>query len=302
MEEFEEEIVEIEEKVIKEEIPEEVPEEEFVEEELPPEEEVPHITEEIAEREEEMMGEVPSPEEELPEPAIPAPYEPPKISGESIPLKGIRKLTAERMLRSKKEAPHLTLGMEADMTEATKLKNSLSVTYTDILIRATAMALKGHPMLNSTLSGDTIILRDEINIGIAVAREEDLLVPVIHNADTLSVKEISRMTKDLIKRTKNDQLTEKDVLDGTFTLSNLGMYSIDFFTPIINPPEAAILGVGAVSKKPVVIQDTIEIRERITLSLSFDHRIVNGMPAALFLKEIKTLLEHPYRLLVEEGS
>jgi pyruvate dehydrogenase E2 component (dihydrolipoamide acetyltransferase) len=116
------------------------------------------------------------------------------------------------------------------------------------------------------------------------------------------VKEISRITKDLIMRTKNDQLTDKDVLDGTFTISNLGMYSIDFFTPIINPPEAAILGVGAISKKPVVMHDTIEIRERITLSLSFDHRIVNGMPAALFLKEIKTLLEHPYRLLVEEGS
>ena len=301
-EEYEEEYEEIEEKVVKEEIPEEVPEEEIVEEEQAPEEKILEIEEEITEREEEVVRGVPSPGEELPEPAFPAKIQPLEIPGESIPLKGIRKLTAERMLRSKKEAPHLTLGMEADMTEATKLKNSLSVTYTDILVKATALALKAHPIMNSTLSGDTIIMRDEVNIGIAVAREDDLLVPVIHHADTVSVKEISRITKDLITRTKNDQLTDKDVLDGTFTLSNLGMYSIDFFTPIINPPEAAILGVGAISKKPVVMHDTIEIRERITLSLSFDHRIVNGMPAALFLKEIKTLLEHPYRLLVEEGS
>jgi pyruvate dehydrogenase E2 component (dihydrolipoamide acetyltransferase) len=301
-EEYKEEYEEIEEKVVKEEIPEEVPEEEIVEEEQAPEEEILEIEEEITEREEEVVRGVPSPGEELPEPAFPAKIQPLEIPGGSIPLKGIRKLTAERMLRSKKEAPHLTLGMEADMTEATKLKNSLSVTYTDILVKATALALKAHPIMNSTLSGDTIIMRDEVNIGIAVAREDDLLVPVIHHADTVSVKEISRITKDLITRTKNDQLTDKDVLDGTFTISNLGMYSIDFFTPIINPPEAAILGVGAVSKKPVVMHDTIEIRERITLSLSFDHRIVNGMPAALFLKEIKTLLEHPYRLLVEEGS
>lgn len=216
-----------------------------------------------------------------------------------IPLTGIRKLTADRMSKSKREAPHLTLGMNVDMTEATKLKDSLNVTYTDIVVRATALALKKHPILNSTLRGDKIVLRGQINIGIAVARGDDLLVPVIHAADNLSLKEISFATKDIIERTRNDQLTEKDVLDGTFTVSNLGMYGINFFTPIINPPEAAILGVGEITKIPVVIDDQIRIREQITLSLSFDHRIVNGMPASLFLKEIRTLVEHPYKLLVE---
>ncbi len=221
---------------------------------------------------------------------------------ERIPLKGIRKLTAERMSKSKREAPHLTLGMKVDMTEASKLKDSLNITYTDILVKATALALKKHPILNSTLQENSIVLREAINIGIAVARGEDLLVPVIHDADNHSLKEIARMTRDVIERTRNDQLTEKDVLDGTFTISNLGMYGIDFFTPIINPPEAAILGVGEIKKNPVVIDDGIQIREQITLSLSFDHRIVNGMPAALFLQEIKTLLEHPYKLFVEGES
>ncbi|MBU7018308.1 MAG: 2-oxo acid dehydrogenase subunit E2 [Theionarchaea archaeon] len=216
-----------------------------------------------------------------------------------ILLTGIKKLTAEKMIKSKREAPHLTLGMEVDMTEASKLKDSLNVSYTDILVKAVAQALRNYPLLNSTLSENRIILRDHINIGIAVARGEDLIVPVIHDADRRSVKEISRLTKDIIQRTREDQLTEKDVLNGTFTISNLGMYDIDFFTPIINPPEAAILGVGKIQKKPVVIHDQIRVRERVNLSLSFDHRIVNGMPASLFLKEIKILLENPYKLLVE---
>ena len=229
----------------------------------------------------------------------PEPMQPEITPVEGIPLTGIRKLTAERMLKSKREAPHLTLGMEVDMTEASKLKDSLSLSFTDVLVKATALALKKHPIMNSTLTQNTIVLREKINIGIAVAREKDLFVPVIHEADKKSLREISRLTKDIIKRTQEDELTEHDVLDGTFTISNLGMYDIDFFTPIINPPEAAILGVGKIEKKPVVIAEKIQIRERVTLSLSFDHRIVNGMPAAIFLQEIKYLLEHPYRLLVE---
>lgn len=224
----------------------------------------------------------------------------PEPEGKTIPLTGIRKLTAERMSRSKREAPHLTLGMDVDMTEAANLKTSLSVTYTDILVKAVALALRKHSHLNSTLTENKIILRDTINIGIAVARREDLLVPVIHKADTLSLKKISQVTADIIERTRKDQLTETDVLDGTFTISNLGMYDIDFFTPIINPPEAAILGAGKILPRPVVVKNRIEIREMVTLSLSFDHRIVNGVPAALFLQEIKNLLEHPYRLLMEE--
>jgi pyruvate dehydrogenase E2 component (dihydrolipoamide acetyltransferase) len=233
-----------------------------------------------------------------PQPEITLPEAVPKRE-KGIPLTGIKKLTAEKMIKSKREAPHLTLGMEVDMTEASKLKDSLDVSYTDILVKAVAQALKNYPLLNSTLSENKIILRDHINIGIAVARGEDLIVPVIHDADKRSVKEISRLTKDIIQRTRDDQLTERDVLNGTFTISNLGMFDIDFFTPIINPPEAAILGVGKIEKKPVVIHDQIRVRERVTLSLSFDHRIVNGMPASLFLREIKILLENPYRLLVE---
>ena len=283
---------EIEEEGVKEEIPEKISEtEKPTPEEITEKEEIP---EEVGEEEMPVSTELPEPAPRIQPVDVP--------SGKSIPLAGIRKLTAERMSKSKREAPHLTLGMEADMTEATKLKTSLSVSYVDILVKAVAMALTVHPLLNATLSGNTIIIRDEINIGIAVARDEDLLVPVVHHADTCTLKEIAKITKDLITRTHDDELTEHDVLDGTFTISNLGMYDIAFFTPIINPPEAAILGVGAIQKKPVACDDSIEIRERIMLSLSFDHRIVNGMPAALFLREIKTLLEHPYRLLVEEKS
>jgi pyruvate dehydrogenase E2 component (dihydrolipoamide acetyltransferase) len=239
------------------------------------------------------------PEFDIEKPIFEKPLKP-EPEGKSIPLTGIRKLTAERMSRSKREAPHLTLGMDVDMTEAANLKTSLSVTYTDILVKAVALALRKHPYLNSTLTENKIVLRDTINIGIAVARGEDLLVPVIHKADTLSLKKISQVTADIIERTRKDQLRETDVLDGTFTISNLGMYDIDFFTPIINPPEAAILGAGKISPRPVVVKNRIEIREMVTLSLSFDHRIVNGVPAALFLQEIKNLLEHPYRLLMEE--
>lgn len=244
--------------------------------------------------------------EEIPE-AVPekvpkAEKVPTEVPAEGIPLTGIRKLTAERMSKSKREVPHLTLGMGVDMNEASKLKDSLNVSYTDILVRATALALRKYPIMNSTLTGNRITLRDNVNIGIAVARGEDLLVPVIHDADKHSLKEIARITRDLVERTRKDQLTEKDVLDGTFTISNLGMYGIDFFTPIINPPEAAILGVGEIKKKPVVINDDIQIREQVTLSLSFDHRIVNGMPASLFLMEMKNLLEHPYKLFVEGES
>ncbi|MGD2247358.1 MAG: dihydrolipoamide acetyltransferase family protein [Candidatus Methanofastidiosia archaeon] len=269
---------------------------------------VPEITEEEPTKEvtpeiPELKPEpVPKPAQEVPPPLKPKPEPEPVSTETKIPLTGIRKLTADRMSKSKQQSPHLTLEMEVDMTEAAKLKSSLNVTYTDILVKATALSLKKHPMMNSTLKGDHIHLKDDINIGIAVARGEDLLVPVIHHADQLPLTKIAQTTKDLIQRTQADQLTEKDVLDGTFTISNLGMYDIDFFTPIINPPEAAILGVGKIRKKPVVMNNQICIRERLTLSLSFDHRIVNGMPAALFLKEIKILLETPYKLLVEGES
>ncbi|MGQ9565199.1 MAG: dihydrolipoamide acetyltransferase family protein [Candidatus Bathyarchaeales archaeon] len=211
---------------------------------------------------------------------------------EVIPLTGIKKTTAERVSRSMKTAPHSVVVMEVDMANVAKMKEEKQFSYTELLVKAVALALRKHRFLNSTLTEDEKIrVYENINVGVAVATEQGLIVPVVHNADQKAVAEIASELKELAVKAREGKLAKEDVTGGTFTITNLGMYGVDLFTPIINPPEAAILGVGRIANKPIVEGKEITIKPIMTLSLSYDHRIVDGAPAAQFLQEIKKILE-----------
>jgi len=206
---------------------------------------------------------------------------------EVIPLTGIRKTTAERVSLSARTAPHSTITMEVDMSNAVKLREKTQVSYTDILVKAVAQALEEHRILNSTLEHEQIKIFEDINIGVAVATEKGLVVPVIRNANKKSLTEINLALKELVEKAREGKLTKEDVTGGTFTVTNLGMYGVEVFIPIINPPEAAILGVGKITEKPVIINKEIKTKPIMYLSLSYDHRIVDGAPAAQFLQKVK---------------
>jgi len=210
---------------------------------------------------------------------------------EVIPLIGIRKTAAERVTLSAKTAPHSTVTMEVDMTNATKLREE-QVSYTEILVKAVARALAEHPIVNSTLDGEQIKIFEDINIGVAVATEKGLVVPVIHDADKKSLKEVASTLNELVEKARASKLSKEELTGGTFTITNLGMFGVEIFTPIINPPETAILGVGKVVEKPVIVNKEIVIKPMMYLSLSYDHRVIDGAPAAQFLQKIKQLLEN----------
>ena len=222
---------------------------------------------------------------------------------EVVPLKGVRKTIAERLSHSYREAVHVAMTTEVDMTETARLRQRLlpeveekakvSLTYTDMLVKAVAVALKKNPVVNSMLDGDQIKIIKDINIGVAVAVEDGLIVPVIRNADEKSLVEIALYMRDLTEKAKHRRLSLDDVSGGTFTISNLGMFGVDMFRPIINPPQSAILGVGAIKDKPVVVNGQITIRPLMTLTLVFDHRVFDGVLAAIFLKTLKEILENP---------
>ena len=215
----------------------------------------------------------------------------------STTLTGHRKVIADRLSLSAHTAVHVPISMEVDMTAAMKVKDSLQeaggkVSLTDIIVKAAATALTEFPRVNSMLLGEELRSMDEVNIGVAVGLEEDLLVPVIKNANRLSVVEISRSARDLIERARNHSLTAKEMTGGTFTVSNLGMFGdVILFAPIINPPETAILGVGRANSKPVAIDGAITVRSMATLTLVFDHRVIDGMYATKFLQRIKELVQ-----------
>jgi len=216
---------------------------------------------------------------------------------EVIPLTGIRKTAAERVSFSTQTAPQSTITMEVDMSNAAKLRERVGVSYTDMLVKAVAKALTKHPIINSTLEKEQIKIFADINIGVAVATEMGLIVPVIRNANGKSLTEISSTLKELVEKAKQSKLTKEDLTGGTFTITNLGMYGVDVFTPIINPPETAILGVGRVAEKPTAVKGQIVVRPVMQLSLTFDHRVVDGAPAAEFLQKVKQSLESPEALI-----
>jgi pyruvate dehydrogenase E2 component (dihydrolipoamide acetyltransferase) len=217
----------------------------------------------------------------------------PKVR-EVIPLSGYRKTTAERVSTSFRTAPHSTVVTSVDFSKAIELHEKLQVSYTAIIVAAAAKALAENPIVNSTIEDDKIKVFEDINIGVAVATDRGLVVPVIHNADKKSLKEIEAALNDLVEKARGGKLKKEELSGGTFTVSNLGMYDVEFFTPIINPPETAILGVGKIVKKPVVSPEgRIEPKPIVMLSLSYDHRVIDGAPAAKFLQKVKQHLESP---------
>jgi pyruvate dehydrogenase E2 component (dihydrolipoamide acetyltransferase) len=207
----------------------------------------------------------------------------------AIPLVGRQKIIAQRMQQSFQEAPHIALTIEVDMTQAAQARGDVS--YTALLVQVVARALREHPLVNSTLRGDQIVQLYDINIGVAVAAEEGLIVPVIKRADGKSLRDIDAELKDLAERARSGTLTLNDVSGGTFTITNLGMFGIPQFRAIINPPEAAILAVGSIVKRAVVINDGIQIRPMMNVTASADHRILDGVAVARFLQRVKQLIE-----------
>jgi len=212
----------------------------------------------------------------------------PRAKGQ--PLKGMRKTIAERMFQSLQSTAQLTITTEADVTtlvqRRAQLSKQFSLTYTDLLVEAVAATLRQHPRLRLTADGDSIQRHEEINVGIAVALDEGLIVPVIRDADGKDLRRIAEESRALAEKARGGALSVEDVSGGTFTITNLGMYGVDAFTPIINQPQVAILGVGRIVEKPAVHEGQIAIRSLMTLSLTFDHRIVDGAPAAAFLQEV----------------
>ncbi|HVC35796.1 MAG TPA: dihydrolipoamide acetyltransferase family protein [Chloroflexota bacterium] len=230
------------------------------------------------------------------------------LPGSIIPLTGIRRTIAERMTKSQQTVAEVTLTAEVDVGEIVKLRqqvgdewqkqHGIKVSYNDVIIRAVARALREHPQLNSSLADDGIHLHAEINLGVAVSIDAGLIVPVIRDADRRSLLEIAQTSRALAERARQNQLTRDEVTGGTFTISNMGTVGVEAFTPIINWPECAILGVGQISERAVVRDGQILARPTMWLSLTFDHRIVDGVPAARFLARIRQLLESPYLLFV----
>src|SRR6266851_9061445 len=217
----------------------------------------------------------------------------------SIPLRGMRKTIAARMHQSLRDTAQLTISTEADVTAAvdfrTRQGRDFDFTYTDLLIHAVARALLRHPRMNSRLSEDTIVMLPEVNIGMAVALDEGLIVPVIRPADRRSLREIAAATKELGEKARAGGLKLEDVSGGTFTVTNLGTWGIDAFTPILNLGETGILGVGRIVEKTAVSRGEISRRSMLTLSLTFDHRVIDGAPAASFLQSVIEIFNYGER-------
>lgn len=223
-------------------------------------------------------------------------------------MSGMRKVIADRMVQSKQTAPHVTMASEVDMSRVKELRISLlpivekqtgfRLSYTEILMKATAVALARHPQINVSLEGDEIVQHNYVHLGLAVAIPDGLLVPVIKDVLAKGLAELTQNAKEIGQRARDNKLLPEQMRGSTFTISNVGMYAVDMFTPVINQPESAILGVGRMNDKPVVVSGSVEIRPMMTLSLSFDHRVIDGAPAAAFLTELKDILENPYELLV----
>jgi|Deesub1362B_J571_1020462.scaffolds.fasta_scaffold00251_14 pyruvate dehydrogenase E2 component (dihydrolipoamide acetyltransferase) len=218
---------------------------------------------------------------------------------ESIPFSGVRKTVAERLSYSFRTTVPATLTMEVDMEHALKLVGtSKEVSVTALLVKAAAKALEDHPILNSSLEGGEVKVFRDINIAVAIHTSEGLTAPVIPNADRKTLVEISQAISHLAEKARSSRLTLEDLTGGTFTVTNLGGYGVEVFIPVINPPHCAILGMGKAVKKPVVENGSLHIKSTAVLSLVFDHRITDGVPAALFLQKVKQLLENPYLLML----
>ncbi len=226
----------------------------------------------------------------------------------SVPYRGLRRTIGERMHASLQAMAQLTLSTEADVSDLVKLRGQLGEEWqqegvrlgvTDLVIKAVAKALREHPRVNASLDGETIVLHPEINVGMAVALAEGLIVPVLRHADRTPLKQLARESAALAERARAGKLGFEEVTGGTFSVTSLGMYGVDAFTPIVNPPQAAILGVGRIREALALLGGEVTRRSVMTLSLTIDHRVLDGAPAAEFLRRICHLLERPYLLLAE---
>ena len=235
-----------------------------------------------------------------PFPQVPRTF--PQAPTAALPFTGIRALIAERMAASHSQTAPVTLTAEADATALVELRKQLAadgvaVSYNDLLLYVLARALRQHPRLNASLEGDTIRVWPRIDIGLAVDTERGLLVPVVRDVASKGLAELAAETKALAQRAQAGRCTPAELTGGTFTLTNLGMFGIDAFTPLINLPETAILGVGRIKARPAVVGDQIVARQTAWLSLTFDHRLVDGGPAARFLQRVVQLVEKPHLLM-----
>jgi pyruvate dehydrogenase E2 component (dihydrolipoamide acetyltransferase) len=240
-------------------------------------------------------------------PSPPAPAEVPAVEG--VPMTGLRRIIAERMAASHAATARVTLVTEAEATAIVEAREQLKASvaeewgfapgYNDLLGLIVARALREFPYMNARLGedGSSIEHLQSVNLGLAVDTKRGLLVPVVRNADQKGLRAIASEFRTLVERARAGRSLPDDLTGGTFTVTNLGMYDVDAFTPIINPPEAAILGAGRIQPKAVVREGEIVSRHMWTLSLTFDHRLVDGAPAARFLQRIKQLIENPYLLL-----
>ena len=231
--------------------------------------------------------------------ALEAPEVPVAAPPQAIPFIGMRQAIAEQMVHSLQTMAQITMTTKVDVTELKSTREALAarwgrkVSYTVLLVKALTVALRDHPLLGAKLIGNEIVMPTEMNIGVAVALEDGLIVPVIRNADQLTLLEISDKIKDLAQRARENALEVDEVVGGSFTITNLGLYGIDTFTPIINPPEVAILGVGRITEELALANGQVTARSKLVLSLTIDHRIVDGAPGAAFLQTLTQLLEHP---------
>ena len=232
-----------------------------------------------------------------------------------VPMSQVRQVIARRLSASAREIPHFYVTAVADAQALMDLRATLNAQLTeagraaagrakisvnDLLIRACALALREHPDVNVSYGGDTsgvVLVHDRINIGVAVAAESGLIVPVIRDADTKTVTQLGAEAKKLVALAAERKLTPAQTSGGTFTISNLGMYGVEQFTAIINPPESAILAVGATTREPTVVGDTLEPRYRLRYTLSVDHRVIDGAVAAKFLQTLTSLVEHPWMII-----
>lgn len=227
-----------------------------------------------------------------------------QLTTEDIPVSQMRKVIAKRLAESKFTAPHFYLTMSIDMDKAVESRarinetSPVKISFNDFVLKACAIALKQHPKVNSSWMGDTIRRYSYVNIGVAVAVEEGLLVPVVRLADTKSLSQIATEVKQFAQKAKDKKLQPQDWEGNTFTISNLGMFGIDDFTAIINPPDSCILAVGAIQQVPVVKDGQIKIGNVMKVTMSCDHRVVDGATGSAFLQTLKGLLEEPLRMLV----
>jgi pyruvate dehydrogenase E2 component (dihydrolipoamide acetyltransferase) len=224
----------------------------------------------------------------------------------AVPLSAMRRTVARRLVESMRSTPHfyLTTAVDAEALLAfradlnTQLDNDRKVSVNDLIVKACATLLRANRQLNVSFAGDQLLVHQRVHVGIAVAVDGGLVVPVVRDADTKTLTQVAREARALIGRARQGKLAPEDLGGGTFTVSNLGMFGVEQFTAVINPPEAAILAVGAALAEAVATEDGVGVRRRMRLTLSIDHRALDGATGAGFLQQLKETLEHPLQIVV----